>query len=65
MGAQFSTVDAKVLKGDKLGLGGTTPATQATHIADVTGGATVDANARTTIAAILDVLDRFGLTAAS
>lgn len=49
----------------EFGLGGTTPATQAAHIADPTGGGTVDAQSRTAIAAILDVLDRFGLTAAS
>jgi hypothetical protein len=44
---------------------GKTPVTTQTHIADATGGATVDAQSRTAIAAILDVLEAFGLTATS
>jgi len=37
--------------------------TQASHIADPTGGTTVDAEARAAIAAILDALEAFGIVA--
>jgi len=39
--------------------------TQAAHIADPSGGATTDAEARTAIDAILVVLESVGLTASS
>jgi len=39
--------------------------TQAAHIADPTGGATTDSQARTAIAAILDALETAGILAAS
>jgi hypothetical protein len=52
------------VRATKLGVA-KTPVAQQTHIADPTGGATVDSQARTAINAILDVLDAFGLTAAS
>jgi len=49
----------------KLGFFNTTPVVQAVHIADPTGGATQDAEARTAINAILVVLENVGLTAAA
>ena len=42
-----------------------TPVTTQTHIADPSGGATTDTQARTAINAILDVLEAYGLTASS
>lgn len=47
----------------KLGFFGETPVSQQSSIADPTGGATIDAEARTSINSILDVLDVFGFTA--
>jgi hypothetical protein len=55
---------SEALKVDKLGVA-KVPVAPQTHIADVTGGATVDSQARTAINAILDVLEAFGLTATS
>lgn len=52
------------LEPTKLGVGVTPVATQA-HVADPTGGATTDAEARAAIVSILNVLEAFGLTAAS
>lgn len=49
--------------GQKLGFFNATPVVQQASIADPTGGATVDAEARTAINSILDVLDVFGFTA--
>lgn len=43
----------------------TTTATTAVKIADPTGGATIDSQARTAIGAIIDVLEAFGLSALS
>lgn len=56
---------AKVSHPAKLGVGSAAPATTQTHIADPTGGATTDTQARASIVAILDVLEAFGLTATS
>lgn len=50
--------------GAGLGLFGVAPAAQSAHIADPSGGATIDAEARTAIDAILVVLESYGLTAA-
>lgn len=61
MAAQFSTVDAKKLAGEKLGVGGATPAARQSAITAPTGGATVDAEARTAINTIITVLETFGL----
>jgi hypothetical protein len=49
----------------KLHFFGGTKVAQAAHIADPTGGATTDAEARTAIDAILVVLENVGLTASS
>lgn len=57
---------AKVSKPTKLAVGtATTAVTTQTHIADPAAGGTVDAQARTAINSILDVLEAFGLTATS
>lgn len=48
-----------------LGVHGTTPPAQASHIADPSGGATVDSEARSAINAILVVLENIGFVAAS
>ena len=45
-----------------LGVGGVTPVVPQATIADPSGGATVDAEARTAIDAILVVLETFGFT---
>lgn len=50
---------------DLIGLHGVTPSDQAAFIADPTGGATIDAEARAAISSILDVLIEKGLIAAS
>ena len=49
----------------KFGVGGVTAATQASKISDPTGGATTDTQARAAINSIIDVLERFGLSASS
>ena len=49
----------------KLGFWNTTPVIQPTHIADPTGGATIDSEARTAINSILAQLAAIGLQAAS
>lgn len=48
-----------------IGFLGATPVARQTHIADPSGGGTQDAEARTAINAILDVLEAFGLVATS
>jgi len=48
-----------------IGLLGATPAVRQAHVADPSGGATVDAEARTAINAILATLETFGLQATS
>lgn len=54
--------DAGVIK---LGIyDGTTPVIQATKISDPSGGATVDAEARTAVNAIIDALEGIGVSAA-
>lgn len=50
---------------DKIGLYGVAPAEQAAAIANVSGGATVDAEARTALNALLARLRTFGLLASS
>lgn len=50
---------------DLISFHGATPSDQAAFIADPTGGATTDAEARAAIASILDVLIEKGLIAAS
>lgn len=47
----------------KLGFYGATPVVRQGSIADPTGGVTQDAEARTAINSILDVLDNLGFTA--
>jgi len=47
-----------------IGFLGATPAAQQAHINDPSGGATTDAEARTAINSILDILQTFGLMAA-
>ncbi len=47
-----------------LGINGVTPPAQEAHIADPSGGATVDAESRTAINAILVALENIGITAA-
>lgn len=61
----WGTVPAKSVKTAKLGVGSATPATPASKISDPTGGATTDTQARAAINAIIDVLERFGLSASS
>lgn len=46
-----------------VGFHGAAPAGQQANIADPAGGVTEDVQARTAIAAILDVLEAYGLTA--
>lgn len=46
------------------GFYGVTPVAQASKISDPTGGATTDAEARTAIDAIIDVLEGIGISAA-
>lgn len=50
---------------DLIGFHGATPVAQAAHIADPSGGATVDSEARTAINAILVALENKGLLASS
>lgn len=49
--------------GQKIGFFNATPVVQQSSISDPAGGATQDAEARTAINSILDVLDNLGLTA--
>lgn len=49
--------------GGKIGFFNATPVAQQATIADPSGGATVDTQARTAINSILDVLDALGFTA--
>lgn len=51
--------------GATFGALGATPAAQRSHVADPTGGVTVDAEARTAINSILTTLETFGFHAAS
>lgn len=51
--------------GQKVAFHNATPVVQAAHIADPSGGGTVDAEARTAINAILVVLENKGFTATS
>jgi hypothetical protein len=48
-----------------LGLFGQTAASQQSHIANPTGGATIDSESRTAINSILTLLETFGFTATS
>lgn len=50
---------------DKLGFLGATPTSQQSHVADPSGGSTIDSEARTAINAILSTLETFGFHAAS
>jgi len=54
-----------VMLSGKLGFFGTSPIAQRAHVADPTGGVTVDAEARTAINAILASIEAFGLHAVS
>lgn len=47
----------------KLGFFGKAPVAQQASIADPSGGATIDSQARTAVNSILDVLDNLGFTA--
>jgi len=51
--------------GTKIGLYAETPVVQATKISDPSGGATVDAEARTAIDAIIDALEGIGVSASA
>lgn len=55
----------QVSKAGGPGFYGSAPVAQAAHIADPTGGATTDAEARTAINAILVALENIGITAAA
>ena len=57
MGAQWGTVDAKKLAGDKLGIGGATPAARQAAITAPTDLAT----SIVAINAIITALETFGL----
>lgn len=48
-----------------IGFLGATPSARQSHVADPSGGATVDAEARTAINSILATLETFGLHATS
>lgn len=61
----MATPSYEFVKADTFSVGSAAPVTTQTHIADATGGATTDAEARAAIASILDVLEAFGLTATS
>lgn len=71
LGAYDVTTKREVLKGGvngsaaTLGFLGATPVARQSLVADPTGGATVDAESRTAIASIIDVLINFGLMAAA
>jgi hypothetical protein len=55
----------KVYVGSNFACNGATPQGKATHIADPSGGATTDAEARTAINSILTVLENYGFVATS
>lgn len=52
------------VRASKLGVA-KVPVAPSVHLADPTGGATIDSQARTAIVAIIDALEAFGLMAAS
>lgn len=52
------------LDGTGIGFFATTPVGQQAHVSDPAGGATVDAEARTAVNSILDILQAYGLMAA-
>lgn len=62
-----STTGSKIgtAASQKLGFFGATPVVQQSKVADPTGGATQDAEARTAIAAVIDVLEALGFSATS
>lgn len=60
-----STRVVQVTQDNKIGFFAATPVAQQTFVADPSGGATQDAEARTAIAAIIDKLINLGLMAAS
>jgi hypothetical protein len=60
-----STSKFQVNKLGAIGTNGVTPPAQAAHIADPSGGSTVDAESRTAINAILVALEAIGITAAA
>jgi hypothetical protein len=55
--------EAKVSAGSKIGFFGVTPVVQKTAIADASGGATIDAEARTALNALLAGMRAYGLVA--
>lgn len=46
----------------KIGLFSATPTTQASKISDPSGGATVDTEARTAIASVIDAIENLGVS---
>lgn len=63
MGGNFIVDGTFTHSGSKAGFFGATPVTQQANIAQPSGGLTQDAEARTAINSILDVLDNLGFTA--
>lgn len=57
-------VDRIQANGTGIGFFATTPVAQQAHVSDPAGGATVDAEARTAINSVLDILQAYGLMAA-
>lgn len=57
-------VDRLRLNGTGVGFFAATPVAQQAHVNDPSGGATVDAEARTAVNSILDILQAYGLMAA-
>lgn len=47
----------------KIAFLGATPVTQRSHVSDPSGGSTVDTEARSALASVLDILEAFGFMA--
>ena len=63
--ASEDSIDIMHHASGKIGMYAVAPTTQAAHIADPAGGATVDAEARTAINAILVAIENIGITLAA
>lgn len=61
MSGQYRSLDAKKVHAEAFGVGGITPAARQSAITAPTGGATVDAEARTAINLLITRLEAFGL----
>ena len=65
-GADLEVTVSALRSAGAVGFYGTTgPATQPSHIANPSGGATIDAESRAAISAILSLVESFGMTATS